>query len=300
MISYRKYVWLIIGLGMCQMVWSQKKSKVIKSGAELIKVDSSFSFTEGPTADAEGNIYFTDQPNNKIWRWNAEDNSVDIFLEESKRSNGLYMGDDGFLWSCADETNELIKIDSDKNMTVVLDNFKGKRFNGPNDLWIDGEGGVYFTDPYYQRDWWQRDTAELKNKDIYYLKPDHKTVQIAATDFVQPNGIIGSVEENRIYIADIKDKKIYEYTMIDGGILVDRRLLTENASDGMTLDAKGNLYITNEKGVTVFNNLGEQIENIPIPEPWTANVCFGGKGNTTLFITASKSIYTIEMKVKGL
>jgi gluconolactonase len=122
---------------------------------------------------------------------------------------------------------------------------------------------------------------------------------VAARGFVRPNGIIGTGDGKRLFVADINAGKTYVYNIGSDGSLNDRKVFAEMGSDGMTLDNKGNLYLTG-KGVTVFNSRGEQIENIPVPEPWTANVCFGGKNERTLFITASKSVYTLNMKVKGV
>ena len=118
-------------------------------------------------------------------------------------------------------------------------------------------------------------------------------------DFVKPNGLIGSADGKKLYIADIGASKTYSYTIESNGHLANKTLFAEMGSDGMTLDNKGNVYLTG-KGVTVFDKTGKQIEHIDVPENWTANITFGGKDQKTLFITASKSIYTIKMKVKGI
>ena len=123
-------------------------------------------------------------------------------------------------------------------------------------------------------------------------------MEIAATDLVQPNGIIGTPNGKKLYVADIGDRKTYSFKINKDGTLSDRKLFTEMGSDGMTIDSKGNVYLTG-KGVTVFNKKGEQIEHIPIDEGWTANVTFGGKDRQTLFITAMGSVYTLRMKVRG-
>jgi len=119
------------------------------------------------------------------------------------------------------------------------------------------------------------------------------------TDFEKPNGIIGTPNGKYLYIADIKGNKTWRYFINSDGTLSGKKLFAELGSDGMTIDRKGNIYLTG-KGVTIFNHSGVMIENIPIPEGWTANVCFGGKDRHLLFITASKSVYGINMKVKGI
>lgn len=271
---------------------------IIADGATLQQAATGYSFTEGPAVDKSGNVYFTDQPNNRIIKWDT-DGEVTVFMEDAGRSNGLFFGKDGHLYACADLDNQLWQIDADKNVTVLVNDFEGKKLNGPNDLWIDPMGGIYFTDPYYQRDYWTRTEADLDTKDVYYLSPDRQTLTVAATEFVQPNGIVGSADGKTLYIADIGDKKTYRFQIGENAELTNRTLFTDMGSDGMTLDNQGNLYLTG-KGVTVFNPDGEQIEHIPVDENWTANVTFGGADQQTLFITAMGSVYTLEMRVKGI
>ncbi len=276
----------------------QAKSKIIAKGATLTKLSGEYAFTEGPAADAEGNVFFTDQPNDKIYKWTANDGTITVYMDKTGRSNGLYFDRDGNLLSCADLENQLWKIDKNQKVTVLVNDFEGKKFNGPNDLWIDPKGGIYFTDPFYQRKYWTRTTMELPEKRVYYLSPDKKTLTIAARELVAPNGIIGTSDGKKLYVADIGDRKTYSYTINADGTLSNRKLFTSMGSDGMTLDRKGNVYLVG-KGVTVFDKNGTQIEHIDVNEPWTANVTFGGKDRKTLFITASKAVYTLQMKVKG-
>jgi gluconolactonase len=271
--------------------------KLIKKGAKPEKVASDFKFTEGPAADKEGNVFFTDQPNNRILKW-TPGKGVTVFMEDAGRSNGLYFDQKGDLLACADAKNELWQIDMNKNVTVLVSDFHGKELNGPNDLWIDKKGGIYFTDPFYKRDYWTRTEKEIESENVYYLSPDRKTLSKVMDGFVRPNGIVGSSDGKTLYVADIGAGKTYVFSIAEDGTLSDRKLFVELGSDGMTLDNKGNLYLTG-KGVTVFDPSGEKLGNIAIDEPWTANVCFGGRDGKTLFITASRSVYTLDMKVKG-
>jgi len=276
-----------------------QQTSIVKNGAELVKVSNAYSFTEGPASDKEGNVYFTDQPNDKIIKWNAEDNTLSVFKEPAGRANGLYFDHNGNLLAAADEKNELWRIDKDGNVDTLLTNYNGKKLNGPNDIWVDLKGGIYFTDPYYQRDYWSRTTAELEDKNVYYIAPDTNKISIVASDLVQPNGIIGTPDGKTLYVADIGDKKTYTFTINKDGTLTNRKLFTKMGSDGMTIDNLGNVYLTGE-GVTVFNKKGEQIHHIPIDENWTANITFGGKDQDVLFITAMGAIYTLKMNVNGV
>ena len=272
---------------------------IIAEDAKVTLVASGFEFTEGPAMDKEGNVFFTDQPNDQIIKWSAKDNSVSIYMHPSGRSNGLYFDNEGYLLSCADEKNQLWRIDSNKNVTVLVDGFEGKKLNGPNDLWVDQKGGIYLTDPFYKRPWWSHEEPELEAKRVYYLAPDQKEIHVVADEFVQPNGIIGTPDGKRLYVADIGDKKTYSFNINPDGSLSDKKLFAEMGSDGMTLDNKGNVYLTGD-GVSVFNEKGEQILHIPINQKWTANVTFAGKHQRKLFITAMNSVYTLDMNVNGV
>ena len=275
-----------------------KQSSIIAKGASLKKAGGGYSFTEGPAVDPDGNVFFTDQPNDKILKWST-DGTISVYMEGAGRSNGLYFDNDGNLLSCADMKNELWLINKSKKVTVLVKEFEGKKLNGPNDLWVDPKGGIYFTDPLYKREYWSRTEKEIEKENVYYLSPDRKKLTVAATDFVRPNGIVGSADGSILYVADINDRRTYSFKINPDGTLTERKLFAEMGSDGMTTDNKGNIYLTG-KGVTVFDAAGKQIEHINVDEPWTANVCFGGRGQKMLFITASKSVYTLKMKAKGV
>lgn len=257
-----------------------------------------FSFTEGASVDKKGNVYFTDQPNNKIWKYTT-DGQLYVFMDNAGRSNGTYFDKNGNLITCADEHNQLWSINKRKKVTVLVHDLNGLLMNGPNDIWIDANGGIYMTDPYYQRDWWERKKSDLDGQKVYYLPKGSNTPVIVAADLQQPNGIVGTPDGKYLYVADIGANKTYKYSIGPAGTLTDKQLFTEQGSDGMTLDNKGNVYLTG-KGVTVYDPQGNKIAHIDIDEPWTANLCFGGKNKDQLFITASKAIYVLPMKVRGV
>ena len=133
---------------------------------------------------------------------------------------------------------------------------------------------------------------------MYYFAPDHKTLIRVIDDLVQPNGIVGTPDGKTLYVADIGDNKTWSYTITEDGSLRNKKLFCEMGSDGMTIDVKGNIYLTG-KGVLIFNKNGRHIGNIDVPEKWTANVCFGDKDMKSLYITSSKGLYRIRIKVKG-
>lgn len=269
---------------------------LIADGAKVELLADGFAFTEGPASDSRGNVYFTDQPNDRIHLWSTE-GKLSTFLEPSGRSNGLCFDAEGSLWACADARNELWRIGPSGKADVVVARFEGKLLNGPNDLWIDPQGGVYFTDPFYKRDYWNRGPQEQPTQGVYYLKPDRTVVRVV-DDMKTPNGIIGTPDGKTLYVADLGAKKTYVYRIAAPGALAGKRLFCDMGSDGMTLDERGNVYLTGN-GVTVFSPEGKQVAQIPVDAPWSANVCFGGADHKVLFITASKGLYALRMNVHG-
>lgn len=271
---------------------------IIAAGAELVMVADGYTFTEGPAVDATGNVFFTDQPNDQILKWTPGE-GVSVYLQPSGRANGLYFDHNGNLLACADEKFQLWRIDSEKNVSVIWEQFEGLDLNGPNDLWVDPDGGIYFTDPYYQRPYWERTKKALTKEQVYYISPDMGDIKVVVDDFVRPNGIIGSADGKTLYIADIGSDKTYSYSIAADGKLTEKKLFCELGSDGMTIDDQGNIYLTGD-GVTVFDKDGNQIAHIATEKKWTANVTFGGPNQKLLFITAMDAVFTLQMNVNGI
>lgn len=270
---------------------------VIAPGAKLEKLSGDFQFTEGPTCDAHGNVFFTDQPNNRILEWSM-DGKLSTFLQPAGRANGMFFDAHGNLIACADEKNELWSIAPDKTVTVLIKDYQGKNLNGPNDVWVAPGGGLYITDPFYQRKWWDHEKMTQDSEQVYYLAPGSQKPVRVTSDFKKPNGITGTPDGKKLFVADIGADRTYVFDIQPDGSLTNKTLFCPKGSDGMTIDEPGDLYLTGH-GVTVFDKTGKQIEHIDVPEPWTANVSFGGKDHQTLFITASKSLYSIQLSVKG-
>lgn len=295
-----KNIWKAGSAGLVLMVLSCKSvntNSVFYEDRKPEKVSDQFKFTEGPASDKAGNVYFTDQPNDKIYYWDWKTNTVNQFMDKAGRANGTHFDKDGYLITCSDNKGEIWKISKDKKVEVLLNNFEGKRLNGPNDVWNDSYGGMYFTDPLYERDYWVGFKQEIPNKSLYYRSKEGKVTKVET--FIQPNGIIGSEKFKKLYVSDIDAGKTYVYEILGEGKLSEKKLFCEMGSDGMTMDTYGDVYLTGD-GVYVFNKNGEKIRHIPIDEKWTANVTFGGRNNDVLFITASKSVYILPTKVKGV
>jgi gluconolactonase len=271
---------------------------VVAPGATVEKLAGGFEFTEGPASDSEGNVFFTDQPNDRILKWSTQ-GKLSTFMQPCGRSNGLCFDRNSNLWACADEHNQLWCVAPGGKVSVVVKDYRRKLLNGPNDVWIRPDGGLYFTDPFYKRPYWKRGPTEQDREAVYYLPPDRRHLDRVVDDLKQPNGIIGTPDARKLYVADIGASQTFSYDIQRDGSLSHKTLFCKLGSDGMTIDDRGNVYLTGN-GVTVFERNGKQIEHLAVPEPWTANVCFGGPDHRTLFITATKGLYAVRMQVRGV
>ena len=265
--------------------------------SELEKLAGGFSFTEGPAVDAQGNVYFTDIPNHLILIWTLED-KLDTFRTESGRANGLYFDKDENLLVCEGEKGQITSTSPDGNYKAIATQYDGKRFNQPNDLWPDGKGGVYFTDPKYGGD----DTdLPQDGMHVYYINPEHTSVIRVCDDFEKPNGVLGTPDGKILYVTDAQAGKTYKYDIQVDGSLANKNLFVEAGCDGMTMDKAGNVYFTTggKQAVDIFSPSGELLESIEVPEK-PSNLCFGGKDRNQLFITARTSIYRVQLNTEGV
>lgn len=268
-------------------------SGLIADNAQVRKLCGGFRFTEGPAVDAAGNVFFTDIPNSRIHTWFVK-GELKTFRENSGGANGLFFDKAGELLACEGGGRRLVSISPKGVLTVLADRYQGKRFNSLNDLWIDAQGGVYCTDPRYGG---RRDNMEQDGEHVYYVSLDRQTVTRVISDLVRPNGIIGTPDGKTLYVADHGGKATFRYTIKAPGKLTDKTRLIPEGSDGMTLDEKGNIYLTTNM-VAIYSPAGVFIDEIQVPER-PSNVCFGGPDRKTLFITARTSLYAIDMQVSG-
>lgn len=274
-----------------------QEAAIIAEEATIQKVGTGYIFTEGPAVSPKGIVYFTDQPNDHIYTW-EEGRGVALWSDNTGRSNGMYFDHQGRLLSCADLDNQIVVIKKNKKRKVLFEKYEGKHLNGPNDLWATPHGDIYFTDPYYHRDYWQQGQTEAQDvRGVYHLSRKGVITRVA-DDYKQPNGIVGTPDGKWLYVADINDKKIWKYRIAPDGTLSEKTYFAPHGSDGMTIDNRGNIYLTMDK-VWVYSPEGTLIQQIEVPEK-PSNVCFGGKNKDILFITARTSVYTLQMNVSGV
>lgn len=275
------------------MAIAAEPESLVAPKAKVEKLAGDFRFTEGPAVDAKGNVYFSDIPNNRIHIWSTE-GKLSTFRENSGGANGLFFDKQGNLIACEGGNRRVTSISPDGKVTVLADKYDGKKLNSPNDLWIDADGGVYFSDPRYGA----RKDLEQDGFHVYYISPDRKTVTRVINDLKTPNGVLGNAKDKLLYVADPGDRKTYVYPILGAGKLGEKKLFAEHGSDGMTLDERGNVYLTG-RGVTIYSPAGKQLQTIEVPEG-PANMCFGGEDRKTLFITARTSLYGVKMQVSGV
>lgn len=264
-------------------------------------VAQGFRFTEGPAADANGRLYFSDVFGARIHRL-ADDGSVETWLEDSGMANGLMFRKDGSLLACQTKLGRVIAIDpATKKITPVAAEYNGKRFNTTNDLTIDSVGGVYFTDPAFGKG--QQDSTAF-----YYVSVDG-TITRMADDLLFPNGIILSPDEKTLYVLPYRTPHVMAYEVKSPGVLGTGKVLCDLASkadhadgggDGMTVDARGNLYVTvpSIESIQVIDPDGKTLGLIPLPNRPT-NCTFAGADHKTLYVTTAKVVYALPMEVKG-
>lgn len=276
---------------------AQETIEGIGPRGELKRVATGFDFTEGPAADAKGNVYFTDIPKTTIHRLTPE-GKVEAFTRESRHANGLMLDRQGRLVAC-EMAGQLVAWDLEKRQRHVLaDQFEGKRFNAPNDLAIDAHGGIYFTDPHFRA---PQPLPQGETR-VYYWSPEGG-VRRVTEGLPVPNGVVLSPDGKTLYVLPSGSDVMLAYEVKQPGELGEKRdfyRLREGGrgADGGTVDSQGNLYITSHLGVEVVSPTGKGLGVIKVPEKPT-NVTFGGLKRSTLYITAQRSLYAAEMLVAG-
>lgn len=269
----------------------------------ITRLHSDFKFTEGPAADAQGNLYFTDVPAGLILKSDAM-GKLTTFLEDSRGCNGLMVDGQGRLLACQGGEGRVIAIDvATKEVAPRADKHNGKRFIQPNDLVVDRGGGVYFTDPVIGRGDRPQDRQA-----VYYAAPDGTATRLI-DDLLYPNGVILSPDEKTLYVVPSGSVDVMAYAIEAPGKIGPGRVLAAlqqttatfpKGGDGLTIDTKGNLYVTvpAASSIQVITYEGKTLGMIPIPEQ-PSNCTFGGPDRKTLFVTARKSVYSMPMEATG-
>jgi gluconolactonase len=275
----------------------------IGPAGKIVKLHTGFKFTEGPAVDHAGNVYFSDIPNQRIHKVDTKGN-LSLFREKTNRANGLMVNAKGEIVACEMEGRVVVLSPDGKERRVLAEKYNGKRFNAPNDLVIDRDGGVYFTDP----DFGAPSPPPQDKTAVYYIAPAGQVTRLI-DDLNKPNGVILSPDEKTLYVIPTGSADMMAYPVETPGRLGRGRVFCTlqqppgkrkglPGGDGLTIDTKGNLYITSALGLQVFDPEGKPLGIIAIPEQ-PANVTFGGPDMRTLYVTARTSLYTVPMEATG-
>jgi len=256
-----------------------------------VQVNGIYRFTEGPATASDGSVFFSDIDAGKIFQW-SPDGNVSLFVQDLDLPNGSQFDSQGNLIVCEGGKGRLISIDPQGRISILVDQYDGIPFNEPNDLWITPQDGIYFTDPAF------RSPVILEGQNVYYLSPDHHILIRVISDMEKPNGIVGTEDGKTLYVSDYSADQTFAYTINSDGRLSDKRLFVATGSDGMTLDAMGNIYQTLQNRIQIYSPGGSLLNEIQIPESPT-NLTFAGSDGQTLFITARSAVYTVQMAEEG-
>ena len=279
---------------------SPKFEDLIASDAKLETVATGFGFTEGPMWDPAGFLYVSDETINKIFR----------VYPNGRKEEVIALGDpDGNtfdrrhrLIDCASVLRAIIEVTPEGKYKILADHYDGKKFNSPNDVIVGPDGAIYFTDP--TLDLVAGEKQEIPFQGVYRLDDSGK-VRLLTRDLTQPNGLAFSPDGKKFYVDDSEQRNIRVYDAAPDGTLSNGRIFGEEPGqkhdgvpDGIKLDKNGNLFVTGPKGIWVWDAKGNHLGTIVMPEQ-PANLAWGDPNYSTLYITATTSVYRLETKTQG-
>jgi gluconolactonase len=293
-------------------VKSEKLFELVDREAQVERLATGFTFTEGPIWNKEGRfLLFSDMPGDVRRRWD-EENGVQEVMRPSNKGNGMTFDLDGRLLVCEHSTSSLVRIDPDgtgSGREVVASHYEGKELNSPNDVIVADDGSIYFSDPWYGRMpvfGVERD-RELGFQGVYRIPPGGGDPQLLVDDFEQPNGLCFSPDASLLYINDTPRAHIRVFDAQPDGTIANGRMffehigsgvIEEGIPDGMKCDERGNIYVTGPGGIWVISPEAEHLGVIEVPEN-TGNLNWGGDDWKELYIPSTTSVYRIRMKVSG-
>ena len=290
-------------------VHSEKLRGLVDENAEVERVATGFTFTEGPIWMPDGSLHFSDMPGDKRRRWHP-DEGVTVLRDPSNKCNGMTRDNDGNLLVCEHVTSSLVRERPDGTRETLATHWGDKELNSPNDVIVASDGSIIFTDPTYGRipGFGLEREQELDIQGVYRIPAGGGDLQLLVDDFVQPNGLCFSPDESLLYVNDTDRAHIRVFDVGPDHALTNGRVLAEGIGDGdlakgglvdgMKLDEHGNIYVTGPGGVWVFSAEGEHLGTIEVPED-VGNVNWGGGDWQTLYIPATTSLYRVRLKVSG-
>ena len=288
-------------------IYDERFSAMLVDGVSLEKHFDGMEWAEGPVYVPQGDYALvSDIPNNRIMKW-SDSEGVSIFRKPSGYTNGHFIDLEGRLVSCEHGGRRISRTEEDGTVTNLVDNYKGKKLNSPNDLVVKSDGSIWFTDPPYgilsDREGHKGD-SELGANYVFQFQPSSGEIEIACSDMDRPNGLAFSPDEKILYVADTGEPgNIVAYDVIDGKHLVNPRefaIVKPGKADGFRCDNNGNIFTSAWDGIQVYSPEAELLGKILVPEQRTANCCFGGPHGNRLYIAGDHSFYSIVLNACGV
>jgi gluconolactonase len=290
-------------------VLSEKLRELVDEDAEVERLATGFTFTEGPIWMPDGSLHFSDMPGDKRRRWHPDD-GVTVLRDPSNKCNGMTLDNDGNLIVCEHVTSSVVRERPDGTRETLATHWGDKELNSPNDVIVARDGSIIFTDPTYGRmpGFGVERDQDLDFQGVYRIPPGDGELQLLVDDFAQPNGLCFSPDESLLYVNDTERAHIRVFDVGSGYGLSNGRVLADGIGagdlekgglvDGMKLDERGNIYVTGPGGVWVVDPEGEHLGTIGVPED-VGNVNWGDDDWRTLYIPASTSLYRVRLNVGG-
>jgi gluconolactonase len=292
------------------LIEDERMTALVDPGARLEKLWSGATWSEGPVWWEDGGVTWSDIPNNRMLRWHPVEGGS-IFRQPCGHTNGHTRDREGRLVSCEHSGRRISRTELDGSIVTLVDRYEGKRLNSPNDVVVKSDGTIWFTDPSYgilSDDEGIKAESEIGACHVYRFDPVTGIVEIVADDFEKPNGLAFSPDESLLYISDTGfshiengPRHIRVFDVIDGRRLANSRVFADvrpGAADGFRLDIHGNLFASSHDSIQVFAPNGTRLGKIMVPEI-IANCTFGAPERNRLFITASTSLYAIDLLTYG-
>nr|WP_256473279.1 SMP-30/gluconolactonase/LRE family protein [Phyllobacterium sp. 21LDTY02-6] len=284
---------------------------LIVKTAELEELYSGCRWAEGPVWFSDLNcLLWSDIPNERMLRWVPE-GGVSTFRSPSNFANGHSRDRQGRLVSCEHGPRRVTRTEPDGSITILADAYQGRRLNSPNDVVVKSDGSIWFTDPTYgilSNYEGYKAEPEQASRNVYRLQPDTGTIEAVVSDFTQPNGLAFSPDESKLYIADsgashdgTVPRHIRVFDVVDGTKLANGRVfctIDNGNPDGMRADLDGNIWTSAADGVHCFAPDGSLLGKILVPQI-VSNLTFGGPRRNRLFITATRSLYSVYVTATG-
>ena len=280
--------------------------RIVSTNQQIFELAAGFGNDNGP---AEGPLWwhedeyllFSDIGNNRRMKWAAEE-GVTLVLEPTNFANGLTRDVQGRLIAC-DRTPRVVRTEPDGSLTVVANNYRGKSLNRPNDVVVKSDGSIYFTDPGAPAPGMELDFAG-----VYRVSPDLGTLTCLVKDFITPNGLAFSPDENILYINDSRRGHIRAFDMQPNGTLAlatdrifcDLRGERSGVPDGMKIDVDGNVYCGGSGGLWIMDASGKHLGTVVHGGPATTNMAWGGPDWKTMFFTTRNTLGSIDFKIAGI